>query len=343
MIDGIQKAGVDRPIGIAYIPYKTTTGTFERCATDAYFYLLLVNESAQDASITLPQRAKINSRNYYIEEESYLCKDVPVALWEPQHYANANGGEACVTENNMLALPKQSAISVRGKIVNIAHSLTQESGQGELIGDLPVSMDVQINNKCKTALGNLFEEGDICGSLQFPEIMNGNWVEGGYFIDPTGQEVCSMNYFFIVENPDLKHTNVVELPRWIQLNNSRWNISCTYLSEDCDISGFHHYAWAVISDNTKFRSLNYLFCDRDRPARDLCYEENGLWWLRIPPQTKIAVRGMVNDICDKDHVLKYPLSQNTVYAGLEISDGGSNKWWVDGIITGVERSVSGQD
>ncbi len=339
VIDDIREAGADGPIGPAYIPYATTTGSFEICSTDAFFYLLLVNESSEDATVTLPRRAKIHGRYYYVDE-SFLCKDVPVALWQPENYADANAGTSCETENNVLLLPKRSAVSIRGKIVNFPHALSRENDAEELTGEMPVSIDIQINNKRKTVTGNLFEEGDICGALEFPELANNNRVEGGYFIDPSGEDVCSMNYFFIVENTDLLYTNVVELPSWIQLNNSRWDIGCSYLYEDCEISGFRHYAWAVISDNSKFRTLNYRFCDQDRAAGDNCYEENGLWWLRIPPQTKIAVRGMVNDLCDAESALLYPLSEDTVYAGLEIHDAGSNIWWVDGLIAGTELPAS---
>ncbi len=336
VIDDIKEAGVDGPIGPAYLPYATTTGSFELCSTDAFFYLLLVNESSEDAVVTLPRRAKVDVTYYYIEEESYLCKEIPVALWNPKHYADANSGTACAASNGKLLLPKNSAVSIRGKVVNFSHNLSKENDDGELVGEIELKFDLQINNKRKAVSGSLFEEGDICNALEFPTVANKNRVEGGYYIDPNGEDVCSLNYYFIVENTDFLYSNVVELPRWIQLNNSRWDIGCTYLYADCNVSGFRHYAWTEISDNNTFRELQYQFCDQDRWAGDNCYEADGLWWLRVPPQTKIAVRGMVNDLCDEDKAARYPLSETMVYAGLDLRDAGSNHWWVDGVITGTK-------
>ncbi len=182
----------------------------------------------------------------------------------------------------------------------------------------------------------MYEESSICKALDFLEVSESNQIEGGYFIDPTASKSCSMNYFFIVENSDLMYSNVVELPRWIDLNDNRWSIGCSYLYEGCKISGFRHYAWAIIEDDTDYNNLNYHFCDQDRPYGNHCYEENTLWWLRVPPQTKIAVRGMVNNLCGDEAT--YPFFENYIHASFEISDAGSNKWWVDGEIAGTPLS-----
>lgn len=337
-IDDIQEPGANGEIGLAYINYNTTVGTYESCSTDAFFYLLFINESDEGATITMPRKAKITENYYYIDDSAYTCKDVPITTWTQDNYADANGGTACVLNDNILTLPAKSALSVRGKIVNFSHEITRENNTDYFPDDLLYQLDVQINNKRKNAAGALYEEGGICKALEFLEVSENNRIEGGYFIDPTGQKSCSMNYFFIVENTDLMYSNVVELPRWIDLNENRWDIGCSYIYEDCKISGFRHYAWAVIDDDSTYKDLDYHFCDQDRADGDNCYEENTLWWLRIPPKTKIAVRGMVNDLCGD--AATYPFFENYVHASFEISDAGSNKWWVDGEIAGTEIAAA---
>jgi hypothetical protein len=42
---------------------------------------------------------------------------------------------------------------------------------------------------------------------------------------------------------------------------------------------------------------------------------------------------MVNNLCGD--TATYPFFENYVHASFEISDAGSNKWWVDGEIAGL--------
>lgn len=331
-IDDIDEPGADGEIGLAYLSYNTTVGTYAKCSTDAFFYMLLVNESSESASVVLPRRAKVQNQYYYVENSAYTCKDVNYTTWTQDNYADANGGSACVLDDNVLDLPAHSVISVRGKVVNFSHEISRENKTDSLL----YQFDIQINNKRKNSAGALYEESAICKALEFLEVSENNRIEGGYFIDPTASKSCSMNYFFIVENSDLMYSNVVELPRWIDLNNNRWSVGCSYLYDGCKISGFRHYAWAILEDGADYHNLNYQFCDQDRAFGNNCYEENTLWWLRIPPQTKIAVRGMVNNLCGD--TATYPFFENYVHASFEISDAGSNKWWVDGEIAGTPLS-----
>ncbi len=118
LIDDIEEPGADGVIGLAYISYNTTVGTYAKCLTDAFFYMLLVNESSEDASVVLPRRVKIQNGYHYVENNAYTCKDVNYTTWTQDNYADANGGTTCILDDNILALPAHSAISVRGKAVN---------------------------------------------------------------------------------------------------------------------------------------------------------------------------------------------------------------------------------
>ena len=90
-IDDIDEPGADGEIGLAYLSYNTTVGTYAKCSTDAFFYMLLVNESSESASVVLPRRAKVQNQYYYVENSAYTCKDVNYTTWTQDNYADANG------------------------------------------------------------------------------------------------------------------------------------------------------------------------------------------------------------------------------------------------------------
>ncbi len=341
LLDAINEGDKNGEVGLAYIGYATTIGAYKKCSTDAYFYFILVNQSNEAAAVTLPRRTKIGGQIFMVNAADYRCKALP-ATWKGENFSDADQGAVCELHNNQLTLPAGSAIAVRGKTVNLSHELTKGNKIAADQESLEIRFDLQIAGGRKTAIGSLTSQGSLCDVLNFLEVTPYNYVDGGYFINGNGANSCSMNYFFVVENPDPYYSTVVELPRWVELNGIRWDVGCKYLYPGCRVSGFRHYAWAILEDKDTFRGPKYHFCDQDRSFGDHCYEQKSLWWLRVPPQTRMAVRGMVNNLCNVQQ--ENPLNEAMLEIGFNISDAGSNKWWVDGVVQGTERKiVSGKD
>lgn len=334
LIDAINEGDSGGEIGLALIGSDTTVGYYKKCATDAYFYFIVANNSGATVGTVLPRWAKIDGQAYFTDSSAFLCKELPASATPSNNFADADSGSACTLQNNQLMVGSGKAVSVRGKIVNFSHELTRGNEKDSDPEYLHIDFYVQINNSKKQGQGALESKGSLCDGLNFLPVTPHNYVDGGYFIDPSGRRVCSMNYFFIVENPDQFYSTVVELPRWVELDEQRFNVGCKYLYPGCKVSGFRHYAWAILDEDDTYIGPKYYFCDQDRAVGNNCYEENSLWWLRVPPNTKISVRGMVNNLCNVPAA--NPLQNSELIVGFDVSDAGSNKWWLDGIVEGTE-------
>ena len=338
LIDAINEDDADGEIGLAYLGTATTIGYYKKCSTDAFFYTVIVNNQDKEVQVTLPRTVKINERYYYTDGNAYLCKQIPENGSGLNNFADADQGQACILQNNRLTIDPHSTISIRGKAINFSHELTHGNTIASDTEFLDFKFNIQINNVRKEAAGSLESKGTMCDGLNFLEVTPYNYVDGGYLLSASGSESCSMNYFFIAENSDLQYSTVVELPRWVELDGTRFDVGCKYLYPGCKISGFRHYAWGFLEDDESYTDPVYHFCDQDRGYGDLCFEENSLWWLRIPANTRIAVRGMVNDLCDVP--AENPLRNSIIEIGFDVSDAGSNKWWLDGVVTGTEPKIS---
>jgi hypothetical protein len=338
LIDAINEGDKGGEIGLAYIGYATTLGTYKKCSTDAFFYTIAVNQSVNSVEITLPRRVRINNQPYFVDGTAYTCKTLPENSIAIDSYAAADQGEACSLQNNRLTVPARSAISIRGKAINFSHNLTRGNAIESDSQYLDIKFDILINNTKKQGIGSLESKGSICDGINFLEVTPYNYVDGGYYVDSTGSKRCSMNYFFVIENADMQYSTVVELPRWVDLDGSRFDIGCKYLYPGCKISGFRHYAWGMLEEGGTFTDPKYHFCDQDRSYGDLCFEEKSLWWIRVPANSKIAIRGMVNNLCNVPE--ENPLANSMVEIGFDVSDAGSNKWWLDGVVVGtVQKDV----
>ena len=334
LIDAINEGDSGGEIGLALIGSDTTVGYYKKCSTDAYFYFIVANNSGATVSTVLPRWAKINGRAYYTDKRAFFCKELPDGATPSINFADADSGSACILQNNQLRVEAGKAVSVRGKIVNFSHELTRGNKKNSDPEYLHVNFYVQINNSKKQGAGALESKGSLCDEFSLLPDGEDYPVYGGYFIDPSGRRVCSMNYFFTVENTDQFYSTVVELPRWVELDEQRFNVGCKYLYPGCKVSGFRHYAWAILDEDDTYISPTYYFCDQDRAVGNNCYEENSLWWLRIPPNTKIAVRGMVNNLCNVPAA--NPLQNSELAVSFDVSDGGSNKYNFFGIVEGTE-------
>lgn len=315
-------------------------GDFKTCSTDAFFYFILVNNSAEDITAVLPRRVFIDGRYYYVDTTAYKYKALS-AGWGGQQFADARKGSSLVLGNNMsMIVPSQTAYSIMGRVTGISHELSRFKDTGERDDTITADLDVYLDNNLMKASGYFTEEGSICDSIQIVPFSGDNFIEGSYVIDPSGKKSCSLGFYYRVENMDSRYSTVVELPRWVEINNYRWDVGCRYIYDNCLISGFRHYSYGLYPSDGDYKKSDFVFCDQDRSKGNYCYEENGLWWLIVPPGTSYAIRGMINDLCSDEEGHANPLTQDYIDLRFFVSDSGSEKWWADGTIFGSEGDAA---
>lgn len=313
-------------------------GDFKTCSTDAFFYFILVNNSDQDIEITLPRRLLLDDRYFYIDTDAYYYKEL-TGNWTGAQFADARNGTALVLNSNMLLnLPGETAYAIMGRVKGLSHELSKLKDTNEKDDQLAAEVTVMFDNTAMAAKGAFKEEGSICGAIQLLPFEGENFIQATYQIETGDDTSCSLGYYFMVENQDRRYATTVELPRWIEMNDYRWDIGCKYLYDGCLISGFRHYSYAEIPAGGSIENAEFVFCDQDRSKGDKCYEEDGLWWLNVPAGKTYAIRGMVNDLCSDEEGHDNPLKADYVDMRFFVADSGSNKWWIEGTAFGSKVS-----
>lgn len=273
---------------------ETFFGDFKTCSTDSYFYFVLVNESTRDVEVYLPQRVFANDQYRQIDPEGYFYKALNPENWKMDQFADANSGSKLfIADDFTFTLPALSVYSIKGHVIGLPSTDSRDTDTVEKDDKISGELALLIDGTMLTASGNFKEEGSICTTIQIIPFAGTNFVSANYDIAPTGEETCSLAYYFVIENGDPKYGSTVDLPHWIFIDDDRWNIGCQYIYSGCRISGFRHYAWAEIIDGKMPANADYHFCDQDKAYGDYCYEQDGIWWLNVPAGKRFAVRSMV--------------------------------------------------
>lgn len=153
LIDAINEGDSGGEIGLALIGSDTTVGYYKKCATDAYFYFIVANNSGATVGTVLPRWAKIDGQAYFTDSSAFLCKELSAVATPINNFADADSGSACTLQNNQLMVGSGKAVSVRGKIVNFSHELTRGNEKDSDPEYLHIDFYVQINNSKKTRCG----------------------------------------------------------------------------------------------------------------------------------------------------------------------------------------------
>ena len=315
----------------------TLFGDFKDCGTDAFFYLLPVNESNEDITVVLPTRVFVEGRWFKVDRSSYTYKNLG-ENWVPDSFADAKTGEPLDAEiDYTVTIPAHSGYSIMGRIKDIPRdffSRTHTSDDDVFYAKARIT----VNNAPMIAEGYLADEGSACNSVLEVPIAGENYIYGFYRVAENSTDVCSMAFYFLVENLDDRYSTTVELPRWVEINGDRWNIGCDKVTDDCLISGFRHFAYADLDESGVINDSKFTFCDKDYSIGDNCFKEDDLWWLEIPAGKAVMVRSMVNGFCS-DNELSNPLLNTEIDMELMISDSGSNQRMIGGQIFGNAKGI----
>ena len=316
----------------------TLFGDFKDCGTDAFFYLLPVNESNEDITVVLPTRVFVEGRWFKVDRSSYTYKNLG-ENWVPDSFADAKTGEPLDAEiDYTVTIPAHSGYSIMGRIKDIPRdffSRTHTSDDDVFYAKARIT----VNNAPMIAEGYLADEGSACNSVLEVPIAGENYIYGFYRVAENSTDVCSMAFYFLVENLDDRYSTTVELPRWVEINGDRWTIGCDPIANDCLVSGFRHYAYTEMNEDGTFKDSEFTFCDQDYALGDNCYQENGLWWLEVPAGKSIVIRSMVNDFCSPQNDLTNPLMNSYINMAVQLGDSGTNLRMIGGDVIGT--AVSG--
>ena len=317
----------------------TLFGDFKDCGTDAFFYLLPVNESDEDITVVLPTRVAVEGQWFKVDRSAYSYKDLG-ENWVPDSFADAKTGEPLDAEiDYTVTIPAHSAYSIMGRIKDIPRdffSRTHTSDDDTFYARARVT----VNNAPMTAEGYLSDEGSVCNSVMEVPIAGENFIYGFYRVSESATDVCSMAFYFLVENLDDRYSTVVELPHWVEIDGNRWNIGCDPVTDDCLISGFRHFAYADLDESGVINDNKFTFCDKDYAIGDNCYKQDGLWWLEIPAGKAVMVRSMVNGFCSDHNGYGNPLLNTEISMELLLSDSGNNQRMIGGQIFGNAKGIS---
>lgn len=330
-----EKAGLGKFDGTGI----TLFGDFKDCGTDAFFYLMPVNETDADVDVVLPARVFIEGSWFKVDRSAYLYKDLG-QNWVPESFADAKSGTPLdLGMDYTLTLPAHSAYSIMGRIKDIPRNYftRMHTSDDDMIY---AKARITVNNAPMTAEGYLSDEGSVCSSVMEVPIAGENFIYGFYRISESETDVCSMAFYFLVENLDDRYSTVVELPRWVEIDGNRWNIGCDQVSDECLVSGFRHFAYADLDENGMINDANFVFCDKDYAQGDHCFRDDGLWWLEIPAGKAVMVRSMVNGFCSDHNGYGNPLMNNQIDMELLLSDAGNNQRMIGGQIFGNAKGIS---
>ena len=318
----------------------TMWGNFKECSTDAYFYLIAVNETDKDVDFVLPTRVAVGSRWFYVDRTAYKYAYIGSNngdVWSPDSYEAAQKGDPLnLGVNYTMKVPAGYAYSVMGRIKDISHEYFTETADEN---GVTVKAVVTVNGNAINAKGAFTSEGSVCTSITELPLSGENYIYGFYRVSETPTDVCSMAFYFMVENIDDKYSTTVELPRWVEINGDRWTIGCDPIANDCLVSGFRHYAYTEMNEDGTFKDSEFTFCDQDYALGDNCYQENGLWWLEVPAGKSIVIRSMVNDFCSPQNDLTNPLMNSYINMAVQLGDSGTNLRMIGGDVIGT--AVSG--
>ena len=310
----------------------TIFGNFKDCGTDAFFYLVTVNETDEVVDFVLPTRVAIGSRWFYVDRSAYKYVNLG-ADWSTDYYETAkNGTPLELPMTYTVKVPAKSAYAIMGRIKDISH----EYFTNVLTDDeVNVTADVTVNGNTIHATGNLTNDGSVCDSIMEMTMSGENFIYGFYRVSETPTDVCSMAFYFTVQNMDDRYSTTVELPRWVEIDGNRWTIGCDPIANDCLVSGFRHYAYTEMNEDGTFKDSEFTFCDQDYALGDNCYQENGLWWLEVPAGKTIVIRSMVNDFCSPQNGYTNPLLNDHINMAVQLGDSGTNLRMIGGDIIGT--------
>ena len=330
-----EKAGLGKFAGTGI----TLFGDFKDCATDAFFYLMPVNETDADVTVVLPARVFVEGSWYKVDRSAYLYKDLG-ENWTPESFADAKSGTALdLSMDYSLTLPAHSAYSIMGRIKDIPHDFF--SGAHTSDDDIIYAKArVTVNNAPMTAEGYLSDEGSVCASVVEVPLAGENFIYGFYRVSESETDVCSMAFYFLVENLDDRYSTLVELPRRVEIDGNFWNIGCGQVSDECLVSGFRHFAYAALDEDGVINDKRFVFCDKDYALGDRCFRDEGLWWLEIPAGEAVMIRSMVNDFCSDRNGYGNPLTAHQIDMQLLLIDAGNNQRMIGGQIFGNVKGVS---
>lgn len=330
-----EKAGLGKFEGTG----ATLFGDFKDCATDAFFYLMPVNETDEEVTVVLPARVYVEGSWYKVDRSAYLYKDLG-ENWVPESFADAKSGTALdLGIDYSLTLPAHSAYSIMGRIKDIPHDFF--SGMHTSDDDtIYAKARVTINNAPMTAEGYLSDEGSVCASVVEVPIAGENFIYGFYRVSESETDVCSMAFYFLVENLDDRYSTLVELPRRVEIDGNAWDIGCDPVSDECLVSGFRHFAYAALDEDGVINDNSFIFCDKDYAQGDHCYRDEGLWLLEIPAGEAVIIRSMVNDLCSDQNGYGNPLTVPQIDMQLLLNDAGNNQRMIGGQIFGNVKGVS---
>lgn len=332
-IDGNDEVGFEKFDGTGQLIF----GDYKDCSTDAFFYFLLVNQSDENVTVTLPRNVYIQRRYYYVDVDSYQYKDLADG-WSAASFADAKNGEHLELNQLMqFTLPANHAYSIMGRIKNLSHVLLRDIASSDSEHSVNFDTVVFFDNKAVKTTGYLRKEGNLCNAMYALPFVGENYVNGAYLMDETNRRTCSFSFYFRVINQDTRYSSTIELPRFMIINGERWSIGCAFLDDTCNVSGFRHFAYAPEREDGVLDDRDFVFCDKDRANGDNCYEEGGLWWLRIPAGETYVVRGMVNDLCSGRDGQENPLQESLIDLEFTLADSCSNQRPVFGQIFGNRK------
>ena len=317
----------------------TMWGNFKECSTDAFFYLIVVNETNEEVNFVLPTRVAVGSRWFYVDRTAYKHAYIGTTdNWSPESYEAAKDGDPLnLGPNYTMKVPAGNAYSIMGRIKDIPH---EYFGKYADENGINAKADVTVDGNTIKAQGALTSEGSVCTAINEQQMSGENYIYGFYRVSETPTDVCSMAFYFLVRNLDSRYSTVVELPRWVEINGDRWTIGCDPIANDCLVSGFRHYAYADANADGAVRDSEFTFCDQDYALGDNCYQENGLWWLEVPAGKSIVIRSMVNDFCSPQHGCTNPLTNAHIDIAVQLADSGSNLRMIGGEIFGNAKGIT---
>ncbi len=315
----------------------TMWGNFKECSTDAYFYLIPVNETDEDVSFVLPTRVAVGNRWFYVDRSAYTYVNLG-ADWSPDSYEAAKTGEALnLGVNYTVNVAAGSAYSIMGRIKDIPHEYFTNNADEN---GMTVKAAVTVGGNTIDAKGAITSDGSVCSAINEMQMSGENFIYGFYRVSENPTDVCSMAFYFLVQNLDDRYTTVVELPRWVEINGDRWTIGCDPIANDCLVSGFRHFAYTELNADGTFKDSEFTFCDQDYAIGDNCYQENGLWWLEVPAGKSIVIRSMVNDFCSPQNDSANPLMNAHIDMAVQLADSGSNLRMIGGEIFGNAKGIT---
>lgn len=330
-----EKAGLGKFDGTGI----TFFGDFKDCATDAFFYLMPVNESDEEITVVLPARVYVEGSWHKVDHSAYMYKDLGENR-VPESFADAKSGTPLdLGIDYSLTLPAHSAYSIMGRIKDVPRDYFSRMHTSD--DDMIYAYArVTINNAPMTAEGYLNDEGSVCASIMEVPIAGENFIYGFYRVSESETDVCSMAFYFLIENLDERYSTVVELPHWVEIDGNRWNIGCDLVSDECLVSGFRHFAYADLDESGVINDSRFVFCDKDYAQGDHCFRDDDLWWLEVPAGKAVMVRSMVNDFCSAQNDYGNPLVNTHIDMQLLLSDSGNNQRMIGGQIFGNVKGVS---